>query len=105
MRQNYFSDFTRNGGGRARTTRGEGSSNGKRIRDKGCRPALVTVRGPATDSRAGAGGACAASHDVIAELDDTWGVTGNVTVKVEPFPKALSASMDPPKSSVNCFTI
>ena len=97
MRQNYFSDFTRNGGGRARTTRGEGSSNGKRIRDK--------VRGPATDSRAGAGGACAESHDVISEPDDAGGVTGNVTVKVEPFPMVLSASMDPPKSSVNCFTI
>jgi len=57
------------------------------------------------DRRSRAGDACAASHDVIAELDDTWGVTGSVTVNVEPFPMVLSASMDPPKSSVNCFTI
>ncbi len=58
-------------------------------------PALVTV----------AGGVWASSHDTIAELDDAGGVTGNVTVKVEPFPKALLASMDPPRISVNCLTI
>jgi hypothetical protein len=56
-------------------------------------------------SCAGAGAARAISQDTIVGPDDAWSITGNVTVKVEPFAIALSALTDPPRNSVNCFTI
>lgn len=47
----------------------------------------------------GAGGACAISQDTIAGSDDAWSITGNITVKVEPFSVVAAAAILPPRNA------
>jgi hypothetical protein len=47
----------------------------------------------------GAGGACAISQDTIAGSDDDSSITGNITVKVEPFSVVAAAAILPPRNA------
>jgi hypothetical protein len=47
----------------------------------------------------GAGGACAISQDTMAGSDDDWSITGNITVKVEPFSVVAAAAILPPRNA------